>query len=200
MVAGPNGSGKTSAVRILKEMGHYFPNYLNADDLARGSELGPVDSAREAQATVRTTKEALLHNRESITYETVMSHESHVAFMRRARKAGYFVRLIFVTTDDPAINVQRVANRVAQGGHSVPNNKIVQRYHRVMSEQLLPALLTANEALLYDTTYLNLGTQVVAHVRGKHVRVHAYKGLAWPKTYFLDQLSTDAEYVVVYDD
>ena len=75
----------------------------------------------------------------SFTFETVMSHESKVAFLKVAQERGYRTYLYFIATEDPQINIERVARRVLNGGHDVPKEKIVSRYHRAI--RLLPAAL-----------------------------------------------------------
>lgn len=65
-------------------------------------------------------RQKLLENRVSFTFETVMSSGDKVAFMRRAQELGYRTYLYFVATDNPNININRVANRVDDGGHNVP--------------------------------------------------------------------------------
>jgi predicted ABC-type ATPase len=62
----------------------------------------------------------------------VFSTDNKVDFVRRARDAGYFVRVFFVSTADPRINAARITDRVMEGGHSVPIDKIVSRYERSM--------------------------------------------------------------------
>jgi predicted ABC-type ATPase len=71
----------------------------------------------------------LLEIGRTFTFETVMSHSGKVEILRNAQEAGYRTYLYYVATDDPAINVSRVANRVALEGHPVPVDKIVSRYH-----------------------------------------------------------------------
>ena len=66
----------------------------------------------------------LLEARQTFTFETVMSHPSKVQVLRMAQELGYRTYLYYVATDDSAINVSRVANRVALGGHSVPVDKM----------------------------------------------------------------------------
>lgn len=70
----------------------------------------------------------LLEEQLSFTFETVMSSDDKIAFMLKARASGYRTYLYFVATEDPDININRVKNRVAAGGHPVPTEKIVQRY------------------------------------------------------------------------
>lgn len=87
----------------------------------------------------------------SFTFETVMSSPDKVDLLREARGRGYRTYLYFIATEDPAINVQRVRNRVAEGGHDVPEEKIVARYYRSLA--LLPAAIRhTNRAYLFDTS------------------------------------------------
>ena len=93
----------------------------------------------------------LLDNRVSFTFETVMSSYDKVAFMLQAQEQGYRTYLYFVATDTPKININRVANRADDGGHNVPVDKIVQRYHR--SLKLLPeAVAASNRAYIFDNS------------------------------------------------
>ncbi len=92
-----------------------------------------------------------LAERTSFTFETVMSVRDKVELLRDAQTQGFRTYLYFIGTEDPAINVQRVLNRVAAGGHDVPVNKIVERHARSLA--LLPdALECANRAFLFDTS------------------------------------------------
>ncbi|MNZ25724.1 Zeta toxin [compost metagenome] len=97
----------------------------------------------------------LLEAQLSFTFETVMSSDDKVAFMLKARESGYRTYLYFVATEDPEININRVRNRVAAGGHPVPTEKIVQRYGRCLG--LLPAAIAAsNRAYIFDNSGADL--------------------------------------------
>jgi predicted ABC-type ATPase len=97
----------------------------------------------------------LLENQLSFTFETVMSSDDKIAFMVKARESGYRTYLYFVATDDPDININRVRNRVAAGGHPVPTEKIIQRYGRCLD--LLPAAIaTSNRAYIFDNSGADL--------------------------------------------
>jgi predicted ABC-type ATPase len=92
-----------------------------------------------------------LAERMSFTFETVMSAPDKVELLGEAQAQGFRTYLYFIGTEDPAINVQRVRNRVAAGGHNVPENKIIERHARSLA--LLPkALDSANRAFLFDTS------------------------------------------------
>jgi predicted ABC-type ATPase len=113
----------------------------------------------------------LLAQGASFTFETVMSHEGKVEFMAKAQAAGYRTYLYFVATESPTINVERVRQRVEQGGHPVEPVKIVERYHRSI-ELLESATNAADRAYIFD----NSGDAhlLVAEVTGgQEMKIHA---------------------------
>ncbi len=99
-------------------------------------------------------RQHLLQQHQSFTFETVMSSPDKVAFLQKAQRFGYRTYLYYVATEDPLINISRVQHRVRMGGHSVPPDKIVSRYHRSL-DLLVNAIRFTNRAYLFD----NSGTQ-----------------------------------------
>jgi predicted ABC-type ATPase len=98
---------------------------------------------RLAQIAADVIRTELLTLKKKFSFETVFSHESKVAFMRRAAGQGYKVYLYFVCTEDPDINVYRVKEvRVKQGGHDVPEKSIRDRYYRSLKQLHEAAQLT----------------------------------------------------------
>jgi predicted ABC-type ATPase len=96
-------------------------------------------------------RQRLLQLGRTFTFETVMSHESKVEFMRQAQRLGYRTYLYFVSTDSPDINVNRVAIRVSEGGHDVDVDKIIERYGK--THALLPqAIAASNRAYIFDNS------------------------------------------------
>ncbi|SFD32550.1 Zeta toxin [Paracidovorax konjaci] len=119
----------------------------------------------------------LLAQGSTFTFETVMSSSDKIDFMEEARASGYRTYLYFVATDDPAINVARVRLRVEQGGHDVPENKILERYQRSIA-LLNDACTAANRAYVFD----NSGSehQWIAEIQeGNELTVHASALPAW---------------------
>jgi predicted ABC-type ATPase len=151
MVAGPNGSGKTTLTRILRKAGVEFGYYINPDDIAL--ELDGTYDARvlEAQRRADIRRDECIASKRSFSFETVMSHPSKIDILRRAKSSGFFVQLFFVGIGDPRANVARVASRVAQGGHDVPEDRIIARWHRTMG-MLAEAIRAADSALVFDNT------------------------------------------------
>jgi predicted ABC-type ATPase len=149
MVAGPNGSGKSTLTDALQaDKSVQLPAlYINADAIAKAQGF----DAATAQRAATQRRERAVAERRDLMYETVMSHPSKVAELQRAKTAGYTVVVHFVAIDDPSINVQRVALRVAGGGHDVPSDKIRERHARTLA--LAPAALShADDALVFDNS------------------------------------------------
>lgn len=159
--AGPNGSGKTSLTKKLIQLMADMGPLVNADVMAAdmAGALGQTSASNEqvleaAHAAERRRNE-LLEQRKSFATETVMSDRSRwLNFFMRARQAGFRVQLIFISTENPAINVGRVAQRVSSGGHDVPPEKIISRYHK--THAFLPEVLAlVDQALIFDNSAPN---------------------------------------------
>jgi len=87
----------------------------------------------------------------SFSFETVMSARDKVDLLAQAKAHGFRTYLYYIATEDPAINVQRVKNRVAEGGHDVPDDKIISRYHRSLC-LLGEAIRQTDRAFFFDTS------------------------------------------------
>lgn len=96
-------------------------------------------------------RQELLSEGISFTFETVMSHESKLDIMEKAKNLGYKVYLYFISTEDPLINVNRVKVRVAQKGHAVDESKITERYYRSL-DLLKPAIKLTNRSYVWDNS------------------------------------------------
>lgn len=151
MVAGPNGSGKTTLTDFLRSNEIDLGRYINPDEIAAVLSGAYDDRVRAAQRIADQQRLDSLARRLSFTFETVMSHPSKLDFFEDCRTAGYETILYFVATGDPSLNVARVRQRVTLGGHDVPTDRIVSRYHRTL--ELLPrALRLATKAALFDNS------------------------------------------------
>lgn len=154
--AGPNGSGKSSMLaKVLSgSLSHMAGAYINADDIAKTLETEFPDyltrNLRAAQIAEQR-RMAALEAGQDFAFETVMSTPEKVALFTQAKARGYEVTLVFVSTNDPAINVARVANRVAMGGHPVREDAIRERYARTLS-LLACAVEHADYAQVYDNS------------------------------------------------
>ena len=133
IIAGPNGSGKTSVTqRFLHHEWAEGTIYINPDEVAK-EKFGDWNS-REAIINAANYcaqwREQCLVDKQSFVFETVMSAEDKIDFIIRAKEAGFFIRLFFISTSHPSFNASRIARRVMEGGHDVPIPKIVSRYNK----------------------------------------------------------------------
>ncbi|MDD2308774.1 MAG: zeta toxin family protein [Desulfuromonadaceae bacterium] len=135
IIAGPNGSGKTTFTRLL--LGHHWSEdclFINPDDIAQNEfgDWNSPDAVYKAANRAAELREECLRNKRSMLVETVLSTEEKIDFIRRAKEAGFFIRVFFIGTDTPEINAARVARRILEGGHEVPIGKIIKRYFSSM--------------------------------------------------------------------
>ena len=136
VVAGPNGSGKTTiTAKVLHHEWMEDSYYINPDNIAEERFGGgnSMDAVYKAALYAARLRERLLAERKSMIFETVMSAPDKVDFIRRAKDAGFFVRVFFISTSSPKINASRIAARVMEGGHDVPISKIISRYQKSIS-------------------------------------------------------------------
>jgi predicted ABC-type ATPase len=154
VIAGPNGSGKTTITsKILKHEWLENALYVNPDQVAqdRFGDWNSPEAVLQAAQYCEEQREACLRQRQSLIFETVLSTDSKVDFIRRAHEAGYFIRIFFVSTAHPAINAARIAQRVMEGGHDVPISKIISRYQKsILNCKRVAAI--ADRVYIYDNS------------------------------------------------
>lgn len=172
VIAGPNGSGKTTVTTRLRE-DHWSEGveYLNPDDVAqkRFGGWNSEKAVRQAADWCAARREELLKKKQGVAFETVFSAADKVDFVRRAKEAGYFVRVFFIGTSSPTVNAARVAARVMEGGHSVPIDKIISRYARSLGN-LPAAIALADRVYVYDNTPENEEARLCARTHDGHLR------------------------------
>ena len=129
IISGCNGAGKTTAsYTVLPEMLD-CKEFVNADEIARGlSPFNPESVAIEAGRLMLGRIDDLLSRDESFSIETTLATRSYVNLVRKAQVKGYSVKLLFFWLNSPELAIQRVAERVAKGGHNIPENVIRRRY------------------------------------------------------------------------
>jgi predicted ABC-type ATPase len=155
-LAGPNGAGKSTFFRdYLQELNLPF---INADEMARrlrGSSMlpKPEDVDRIAFEMTERLRLSLLAGRQSFCTETVFSDPqgAKLDFLKQARASGYWVCLVFIGLSDSQLSRARVMQRVAGGGHDVPDDKLLQRFPRTLTN-LRSAISAVDEAYLFDNS------------------------------------------------
>lgn len=129
IIAGPNGAGKTTAsVTILPEILE-CNEFVNADEIAKGlSPFNPESVAIEAGKLMLQRIDVLVEGEKSFAIETTLSTRSYAKLIDRAHKNGFKVQLLFFWLPSDAHAIERVAQRVKEGGHNIPTDVIRRRY------------------------------------------------------------------------
>lgn len=154
VIAGPNGSGKTTITsKILRHEWLEDALYINPDQVAQEQfgDWNSPEAVMQAAQYCEQQREQCLAQRHSLIFETVLSSEGKVDFIRRVHEAGYFIRIFFVATSHPTINASRIAQRVLEGGHDVPIPKIISRYQKsILNCKRVAAI--ADRVYVYDNS------------------------------------------------
>jgi predicted ABC-type ATPase len=131
LIAGPNGVGKTTyAFRNVAAVSGSL-NFVNLDEIARGlSPLKPDLAGREAARIALDRAREFIRRGEVFSMETTISGRTHLALMREAKAAGLSPALLYFSVASPEICLERVARRVAEGGHDVPEAIVRRRFER----------------------------------------------------------------------
>lgn len=136
IIAGPNGSGKTTVTqKFLRHEWSEGVLYINPDQIANDvfGDWNSRDAVLKAANYCTELREKCLKEKTSFVFETVLSGDDKIDFILRTKEAGFFIRIFFIATDHPSINASRIANRVMEGGHDVPISKIISRYYKSIS-------------------------------------------------------------------
>lgn len=129
IIAGPNGSGKTTISKIILEK-HLF-EYLNADEIAMNMSQEAIEKVRISAGKLLISRfDKLIQNGVSICIETTLSGLFLVKRIKECRKAGYGINLLYLLLDDTGMAINRIKARVKRGGHAIPDEDVIRRFHR----------------------------------------------------------------------
>jgi predicted ABC-type ATPase len=153
IIAGPNGAGKTTFAReyLLGEAA--IVHFVNADLIAAGlSPLQPELASLTAGRLFLTEIERLASAKIDFALESTLSGLSYVRKLRRWKRAGYRLRIIYLRLSSPRLALHRIASRVAQGGHNIPHRDVLRRFQRSWDNFLQVYRPLADEWALYDNS------------------------------------------------
>lgn len=150
MLVGGNGAGKSTFYNIfLRDLD--IP-CIDADKLAKFVyPEAPEERSLDAAKLAEGIRNNLILSGQSFCFETVYSHPSKIDFVAKAKALGYYVVLVVIHLNDPALNQARVAERISEGGHSVPNDKIVSRIPRML-EHVRVSIPLCDMVQVYDNS------------------------------------------------
>ena len=177
VLAGGNGAGKTTFYNLF--LAPKGIKLVNADIIAQA--ISPENSDKvsyEAANVAEQIREELLQKGVSFCFETVFSHVSKIDFVANAKAQGYEIILVYIHLDTSELNEARVHQRITEGGHNVPVDKIHSRIPRTM-QHIGAVLPLVNEARLLDNSYRNNPFQQVACVKAVQPEMISIALRAW---------------------
>ncbi len=129
MICGPNGAGKSTSAPDLLQGGLGVDEFINADVIAHGlSAFRPEKAAIKAGRVMLSRLNELASQKLNFAFETTLAAKSFVSRLTELKSAGYYFSLCFFWLESPELAVDRVAARVASGGHNIPEDVIIRRY------------------------------------------------------------------------
>jgi predicted ABC-type ATPase len=131
LIAGPNGVGKTTyAMRHLKAVSGSI-NFVNLDEIARGlSPIEPSQAQTDAARIALSRAHDFIKGRQTFAMETTLSGLAHLRLLETARQAGLQRAMLYFSVTSPDICLERIARRVAEGGHDVAETIVRRRFER----------------------------------------------------------------------
>ena len=153
IIAGCNGAGKTTAsYTILPEILD-CKEFVNADEIAKGlSPFQPEKVAIEAGRIMLNRIRELIDMSEDFAFETTLSTRSYIHTVDKAKKKGYNVILLFFWLQQIDLAIERVRERVKEGGHNIPEDVIRRRYHKGINNLFNLYLPIVDTVLIFDNS------------------------------------------------
>jgi len=130
--------------------------YINPDFIAQEEygDWNDADAVLKAAKRATELRYQCIEDRHNVVFETVFSSPEKLEFLRKAHEAGFFIRLFYVCTESPEINVARITQRYLNGGHEVPISKVISRYFKSL-ELAKQAIRFVDRAYIYDNSIDN---------------------------------------------
>jgi predicted ABC-type ATPase len=187
LLAGGNGAGKSTFYRIyLEPQGMPF---VNADLLAR--QLFPDEpEARSYEAAIIAgeIRAQFLQEGRTFCFETVFSHPSKIDFIAQSKVMGYEIVLVFIHLENVALNHARIAQRISEGGHHVPAEKVINRIPRTLTyvQQALPL---CDYVYILDNSRADNPFQQIAVLHHNQLKIIKNPLALWSKVILADYLT-----------
>jgi predicted ABC-type ATPase len=177
LLVGGNGAGKSTFYRlVLEPLGLPF---VNADLLAKlVYPAAAEEHSYEAALLAEQQRNTLLLSGASFCFETVYSHPSKVDFTARAKALGYTVIMVLIHLEQAELNAARVAQRVQEGGHNVPTEKLLKRIPRLL-DQVKMAIPLCDEVRVLDNSSAEDPFRPLLTIKLGQVECHQHPLPAW---------------------
>lgn len=177
IIAGPNGAGKTTAAHVL--LPEMLPNarYINADYIATGmNPLAPERSAIAAGRVMLKEIKLALKNNEDFAFETTLATRCFVNLIQEAKQKGYRVSMLYFWLSNVQHALERIAQRVQEGGHHVPDAVVQRRYKRSVDNLIHRYISEMDAVSIYDNS-----TSEAVLIAQKNGTLNVLRGDVWEK-------------------
>ena len=152
LISGPNGSGKTTLSYFLlskKYLDQQIP-LINPDEIQIQENLDELEASKKALIF----REKLLLQKADFSIETTLSGNSELRLVQRAKSLGYRTRIYYITTLESQICIDRIKNRVVEGGHNIDDEDVLRRFHR-SHQNFLNIVHQIDEIFIFDNSFIN---------------------------------------------
>ena len=185
ILVGGNGAGKSTFYKLFLEP--IDLPFVNADILAKlvypdAPERHSYDAARLAGQL----RGDLLLSGASFCFETVYSHPSKIDFVAQAKALGYEVIMVMIHLQNTDLNKARVAERVSEGGHSVPDEKVISRIPRTL-KHVKTSIPLCDRLQVYDNSYEDEPFKPVLTVKNGMIKQHVTPLPDWAEALISDR-------------
>ena len=161
IIAGANGSGKTTTAKQILPYFLQVYEYVNADEIAAIlSPFQPETMAIQAGKLMLKRLNYLREKQLDFAFETTLSGLNYRKFIRQCLEQNYQINLIYFWLQTPELAIARVKQRVASGGHNIPEDVIIRRYFRGKKNLIKTYLPLCHTWIIYDNS--NFPTQLIA--------------------------------------
>jgi len=179
VLSGGNGAGKSTFYNLY--LAKYGIKFVNADLIAKDLDSeNPEGLSYHAATLAAKIREDLISQGVSFCFETVFSHESKIDFLAQAKANGYTIILVYIHLFDSSLNEARVKQRISEGGHSVPIEKIHSRIPRTM-QLIKTALSIVDEARILDNSSKDDPFQQIVVMKSGHYELKTDPLPEWAK-------------------
>lgn len=153
VIAGPNGAGKSTLAPILLRDTFGLLEFVNADTISAGLSAFNADAvALDAGRLMLTRLRELATSKQNFAFESTLATRSYAPWITRLVEEGYEFHLMFLWLNTAELAIQRVAERVRQGGHSVSEEIVRRRYNRGLDNLFELYLPIAKTWVVYDNS------------------------------------------------